>query len=234
MAAQSSSRALSMARPLQRGGAADRPRRGAVPRARRQGRDDRRQARPRADANRPPLCARRLPHHRRRRRRRHGQRRRRPRSSARRPRSACCRSARSITSPRTSAFRSTSTPQSRRSSPANTKLVDVGELNGRIFINNSSIGLYPAIVQERARAPEPRHEQVGRLRARRLQRHAPRAAASTPACTPTESTTAPTGPRSSSSATMPTRRPASTSASGAGSTAASCGSAGRRAPTAPR
>ena len=29
------------------------------------------------------------------------------------------------------------------------KLVDVGELNGRIFINNSSIGLYPAIVQER-------------------------------------------------------------------------------------
>ena len=31
-----------------------------------------------------------------------------------------------------------------------TKLVDVGELNGRIFINNSSIGLYPAIVQERS------------------------------------------------------------------------------------
>jgi diacylglycerol kinase family enzyme len=30
------------------------------------------------------------------------------------------------------------------------KLVDVGELNGRIFINNSSIGIYPAIVQERA------------------------------------------------------------------------------------
>jgi len=29
------------------------------------------------------------------------------------------------------------------------KLVDVGELNGCIFINNSSIGLYPAIVQER-------------------------------------------------------------------------------------
>jgi diacylglycerol kinase family enzyme len=28
-------------------------------------------------------------------------------------------------------------------------LVDVGEMNGRIFINNSSIGLYPAIVQER-------------------------------------------------------------------------------------
>ncbi len=30
------------------------------------------------------------------------------------------------------------------------RLVDVGELNGRIFINNSSIGLYPAIVQERS------------------------------------------------------------------------------------
>jgi YegS/Rv2252/BmrU family lipid kinase len=31
-----------------------------------------------------------------------------------------------------------------------TRLVDVGELNGRIFINNSSLGLYPAIVRERA------------------------------------------------------------------------------------
>jgi YegS/Rv2252/BmrU family lipid kinase len=30
-----------------------------------------------------------------------------------------------------------------------TRLVDVGDINGRIFINNSSIGLYPAIVQER-------------------------------------------------------------------------------------
>ena len=30
------------------------------------------------------------------------------------------------------------------------RLVDVGEVNGRIFINNSSIGLYPAIVQERS------------------------------------------------------------------------------------
>jgi YegS/Rv2252/BmrU family lipid kinase len=30
------------------------------------------------------------------------------------------------------------------------RLVDVGELNGHIFINNSSIGLYPAIVQERS------------------------------------------------------------------------------------
>jgi diacylglycerol kinase family enzyme len=31
------------------------------------------------------------------------------------------------------------------------KLVDVGEVNGRIFVNNSSIGIYPAIVQRRAR-----------------------------------------------------------------------------------
>jgi YegS/Rv2252/BmrU family lipid kinase len=31
-----------------------------------------------------------------------------------------------------------------------TKLVDVGEVNGRIFVNNSSIGLYPAIVAERS------------------------------------------------------------------------------------
>jgi len=30
------------------------------------------------------------------------------------------------------------------------RLVDVGEVNGRIFVNNSSIGLYPAIVQERS------------------------------------------------------------------------------------
>lgn len=31
-----------------------------------------------------------------------------------------------------------------------TRLVDVGEVNGRIFVNNSSIGLYPAIVAERS------------------------------------------------------------------------------------
>src|SRR5450631_959914 len=29
--------------------------------------------------------------------------------------------------------------------------VDVGEVNGRIFLNNSSIGFYPSIVQERKR-----------------------------------------------------------------------------------
>lgn len=32
---------------------------------------------------------------------------------------------------------------------ANTKQIDVGEVNGRIFINNSSIGLYPKIVRRR-------------------------------------------------------------------------------------
>lgn len=31
-----------------------------------------------------------------------------------------------------------------------TRQVDVGEVNGRIFVNNSSIGLYPAIVAERS------------------------------------------------------------------------------------
>jgi diacylglycerol kinase family enzyme len=31
-----------------------------------------------------------------------------------------------------------------------TRVVDVGEVNGRIFVNNSSIGLYPAIVAERS------------------------------------------------------------------------------------
>ncbi len=31
----------------------------------------------------------------------------------------------------------------------NTKQIDVGEINGRIFVNNSSIGLYPGIVRRR-------------------------------------------------------------------------------------
>jgi diacylglycerol kinase family enzyme len=31
-----------------------------------------------------------------------------------------------------------------------TRLVDVGEINGRIFVNNSSLGIYPAIVAERS------------------------------------------------------------------------------------
>jgi YegS/Rv2252/BmrU family lipid kinase len=34
-----------------------------------------------------------------------------------------------------------------------TELIDVGEVNGRVFINNSSLGLYPAIVRLRERNP---------------------------------------------------------------------------------
>ncbi|HEY0050945.1 MAG TPA: diacylglycerol kinase family protein [Pyrinomonadaceae bacterium] len=33
----------------------------------------------------------------------------------------------------------------------NTKQIDVGEVNGRIFVNNSSIGLYPSLVRRRER-----------------------------------------------------------------------------------
>lgn len=36
----------------------------------------------------------------------------------------------------------------------NTKQIDVGEVNGRMFINNSSIGLYPRIVRNRVRQQE--------------------------------------------------------------------------------
>ncbi|MEP7220298.1 MAG: diacylglycerol kinase family protein, partial [Bacteroidota bacterium] len=38
------------------------------------------------------------------------------------------------------------------------RLVDVGEVNGRIFLNNSSIGLYPNIVRHR----EMQQERLGR------------------------------------------------------------------------
>ena len=40
----------------------------------------------------------------------------------------------------------------------NVKKIDVGEVNGRIFINNSSIGLYPQIVKHR----EDQQEKLGR------------------------------------------------------------------------
>ena len=40
----------------------------------------------------------------------------------------------------------------------NTKAVDVGEVNGRVFINNASIGLYPAIVRRR----EKQQRRLGR------------------------------------------------------------------------
>ncbi|HVG33349.1 MAG TPA: diacylglycerol kinase family protein, partial [Pyrinomonadaceae bacterium] len=36
--------------------------------------------------------------------------------------------------------------------------VDVGEVNGRIFLNNSSLGLYPSIVRQR----EKQQERLGR------------------------------------------------------------------------
>ena len=39
-----------------------------------------------------------------------------------------------------------------------TRMIDVGEVNGRIFINNASIGLYPAIVRRR----EKQQRQLGR------------------------------------------------------------------------
>ena len=39
-----------------------------------------------------------------------------------------------------------------------TRVIDVGEVNGRVFINNASIGLYPAIVRRR----EKQQRQLGR------------------------------------------------------------------------
>jgi diacylglycerol kinase family enzyme len=41
--------------------------------------------------------------------------------------------------------------------------VDVGEVNGRIFLNNSSLGLYPDIVRDREKPPRPRQMAGGRL-----------------------------------------------------------------------
>jgi YegS/Rv2252/BmrU family lipid kinase len=40
----------------------------------------------------------------------------------------------------------------------NTKQIDIGEVNGRIFVNNSSIGLYPGIVRRR----EKQQQRLGR------------------------------------------------------------------------
>jgi diacylglycerol kinase family enzyme len=47
-----------------------------------------------------------------------------------------------------------------------TTRIDVGEVNGRVFINNSSIGLYPEIVRDRERqqgrgAAQPRRADLG-------------------------------------------------------------------------
>ena len=89
------------------------------------------------------------PPDRRRRRRRHHQRRGVSAGRHRHRRSACCRSARSTTSPRTSAFRSTCERRRASLAGAHAAQVDVGEVNGRIFLNNSSLGLYPDIVRDR-------------------------------------------------------------------------------------
>ena len=85
-------------------------------------------------------------------RRRDGQQRRVGRRRLERRRSACCRSARSITSRGMPASRWISrraVGHGRRR--ATSSRVDVGEVNGRTFVNNSSIGVYPDIVVERER-----------------------------------------------------------------------------------
>ena len=102
---------------------------------------------------------------RRRRRRRHGQRGRRRARRQPTSRSACCRSARSTTSPRTSASRSSSRRRSAPSCDGRPARVDVGEVNGRVFINNSSLGLYPRHrARPRAPAAAARPRQVAGVR----------------------------------------------------------------------
>ena len=64
-------------------------------------------------------------------------------------RSACCRWARSTTSPRTWASRRSSTSRRWSSRRAHARDIDVGEVNGRVFVNNSSIGIYPYMVEAR-------------------------------------------------------------------------------------
>ena len=64
-------------------------------------------------------------------------------------RSACCLSARSTTSPATSGSRRSSRMPCASSPRATAREVDVGEANGRVFVNNSSIGLYPETVRLR-------------------------------------------------------------------------------------
>ncbi len=39
-----------------------------------------------------------------------------------------------------------------------TALIDTGEINGRIFLNNSSIGLYPKVVKKREKTDEIRRK----------------------------------------------------------------------------
>ena len=90
-------------------------------------------------------------HDRRRRRRRHGQLgRRRARRQRHRARRASARHAQPLRErPRRSArARRRRAPCSPKAAPAR---VDVGEVNGRVFVNNSSLGLYPDIVRDRER-----------------------------------------------------------------------------------
>ena len=70
--------------------------------------------------------------------------------------SASSRSAPSTTSPRTSASRSSSRRRPRSRSAGAVRAVDVAEVNGRCFVNNSSLGVYPAMVGIRDRIREER------------------------------------------------------------------------------
>jgi len=54
-------------------------------------------------------------------------------------------------SPGTSAFRSNATRPSARCSTGRSARSDVGEVNGRTFVNNASLGLYPGMVRTRDR-----------------------------------------------------------------------------------
>ena len=42
--------------------------------------------------------------------------------------------------------------------------IDVGEVNGRIFLNNSSLGIYPGVVQAARGAPAQGPQQMGGVR----------------------------------------------------------------------
>ena len=79
-------------------------------------------------------------------------------SRARRPRSASCRSARSTISRATLAFPTDLEEAAKLIASRKERRVDVAEMNGRIFINNSAIGLYPLMVRDR----EFQQERLGR------------------------------------------------------------------------
>ena len=93
----------------------------------------------------------RLPAGRRGRRRWNGQRRGRGASWGGNSRSACSRSGRSTISPRTWASAGARRRPCGVAAQGAVRRVDVGEVNGRVFLNNSSIGVYPRIVELRRR-----------------------------------------------------------------------------------